>query len=78
MPKPENVRITIFESFINWADAPCGKKSSLLHTLHSLVRIFLITFREFGENELNIRASALTFTILLSLVPMLAMSTAVV
>ena len=78
MPKPENVRITIFGSLINWADAPCSKKSSLLHTLHSLVRILLITFREFGKNELNIRASALTFTILLSLVPMLAMSTAVV
>jgi membrane protein len=48
------------------------------HTIHSLVRILLITVKEFGNNALNIRASALTYTILLSLVPMLAMSTAVV
>lgn len=78
MPKQENVRRTIFGSLFTWANAPCDKNSFLLHTLHSLTRILLITFKEFGKNELNIRASALTYTILLSLVPMLAMSTAVV
>ncbi len=78
MSKQKNVRKKMFESLISWANAPCGRKSSLFHTLHSLIRILLITFKEFGKNELNIRASALTFTILLSLVPMLAMSTAVV
>jgi len=78
MPKQENVRKSIFGSLTNWANEPCDKNSFLLHTLHSLVRVLLITFKEFGKNELNIRASALTYTILLSLIPMLAMSTAVV
>ncbi len=43
-----------------------------------LLRIFVITVREFRKNDLSLRADALTFAILLSLVPILAMSTAVV
>ncbi len=50
----------------------------MLHAFHTFFRIILITAKEFNSNELNIRASALTYTILLSLVPMLAMSTAVI
>ncbi len=68
----------IIDRLINWADAPCQDTSFLLKKTHILIRIFLITFKEFANNFLNIRASALTYTILLSLVPMLAMSTAVI
>ncbi len=62
---------------IDWANAPVSGDSLFLQKLHSLIRIVFITAKEFSRNELNIRASALTYTILLSLVPMLAMSTAV-
>jgi membrane protein len=63
---------------VNWANVSYAKESFLLQKLHSFVRIILITAKEFNSNELNIRASALTYTIILSMVPMLAMSTAVV
>jgi membrane protein len=62
---------------LNWANTPLHDGSYVLKKLHTVFRIFLITFKEFTSNELNIRASALTYTILLSLVPMLALSTAV-
>ena len=48
------------------------------HKLVQLVRAILITAKEFQTNNLSLRAGALTYTILLSLVPILAMSTAVV
>ncbi len=57
---------------INGNNFPLPKK-----LLHIFIRIFLITITEFKKNDLSVRASALTYTILLSLVPMLAMSTAV-
>lgn len=63
---------------LTWANqsntAPAGPKQAL----HTFVRVLLITAREFRKNELSLRASALTYTILLFLVPMLAMSTALV
>ncbi len=62
---------------IDWANAPVSGDFLLLKKLHSLIRIVFITGKEFSRNELNLRASALTYTILLSLVPMLAMSTAI-
>lgn len=61
-----------------WANVPYTENSFLQQKLHIFVRIILITVKEFRNNELNIRASALTYTIILSLVPMLAMSTAVI
>lgn len=78
MPQHETKKISLSERLIQWANSPCHNNSFLLSKIHSLVRILIITFKEFGHNALNIRASALTYTILLSLVPMLAMSTAVV
>ncbi len=62
---------------IDWANAPVSGNSLLLQKLHSVIRVVFITAKEFSRNELNIRASALTYTILLSLVPILAMSTAI-
>lgn len=62
---------------VSWADQPSGAPGPQ-QALHTFVRVLLITASEFRRNELSLRASALTYTILLSLVPMLAMSTALV
>ncbi len=75
MPKKKT---SIAGRLTHWANEPYAKNSFLLQKLHTLLRILLITIKEFSSNELNIRASALTYTIILSLVPMLAMSTAVI
>ncbi len=63
---------------VTWADRKHTHHSFWLRFLHALLRVLLITVKEYKNNELSLRASALTYTILLSLVPMLAMSTAVV
>lgn len=73
-----NKATLITERLINWANKPHREDSFILRKVHSLTRIILITIKEFSRNSLTVRASALTYTILLSLVPMLAMSTAVV
>ncbi|MDR0476584.1 MAG: YihY/virulence factor BrkB family protein [Desulfobulbaceae bacterium] len=61
----------------SWAAAepPSGSGSRL--ALWWLLRTIVICRREAASNFLTIRASALTFTVLLSLVPALAISTAV-
>ncbi|GEM_PF-4423837 len=46
--------------------------------LHLVVRLIPITAAEFLGNALSLRSAALTYTVLLSLVPILAMSTALV
>ncbi len=61
-----------------WADRPLEAGSRLSRLGHALVRIILITISEFRKNDLSLRSGALTYTVLLSLVPILAMSTAVV
>jgi len=61
-----------------WADKPITGANVFLVITHTFVRVLLISLHEFKNNNLALRSSALTYTILLSLVPMLAMSTAVV
>lgn len=61
-----------------WADRPVTDCSLVTSAVHYLLRIILITVAEFKNSNLSLRSSALTYTILLSLVPMLALSTAVV
>lgn len=64
---------------IKWAEKQTADDAPVVHRIaHSLCRIVLITIQEFRKNELSLRAAALTFTVMLSLVPILAMSTAVV
>lgn len=63
---------------LRWADSRDDSRNLFITVLHSFVRILLITFKEFIKNDLPLRSAALTYTILLSLVPVLAMSTAVV
>ncbi len=66
------------EKIGQWADSPPDSNFFALQWLHTLLRIALITFREMETNRLSIRSGALTYALLLSMVPMLAMSTAVV
>jgi len=67
-----------YSSLRLWADRPVGEKSFVTAIFHYLLRLFFITITEFKNGQLSLRSSALTYTILLSLVPMLAMSTAAV
>lgn len=66
------------ETLAAWTDAPCTSAFPPFRWLHSLLRIVIITFKEASVNRLSLRSGALTYTILLSMVPMLAMSTAVI
>ncbi len=65
-------------AFLHWLDQARPGQPRPVEWLRVLLRIVIITVREFRKNDLSLRADALTFTILLSLVPILAMSTAVV
>ncbi len=62
----------------SWADSNPPSASFLQKKMRGAVRLILITIKEFGANNLSLRSAALTYTVLLSLVPVLAMSTAVV
>lgn len=61
-----------------WADRKILNPSMLQSAVRNLLRLILITIEEFKINDLSLRSSALTYTVLLALVPMLAMSTAVI
>jgi membrane protein len=65
-------------SLKTWADRQIAKPSPLPAVARHLVRLVLITAQEFKHNALSLRSGALTYTVLLSLVPILAISTAVV
>ena len=66
-----------YYSFLkSWADKEHIDASSGQKLLRFMVRLILITAAEFSNNALSLRAAALTYTVLLSLVPILAMSTA--
>jgi len=68
----------ISRRILSWADHTNGTPTGLTPLFRAFVRVILITAREFQQNELAVRAGALTYTILLSLVPLLAMSTSLV
>lgn len=61
-----------------WADGQKTGAASWQRLVHPVVRLILITAAEFSNNALSLRSAALTYTVLLSLVPILAMSTALV
>jgi membrane protein len=75
---PHPTKPSITSRILTWADQSSAAPTGLKPALRTFVRVLLITAREFRKNELSLRASALTYTILLFLVPMLAMSTALV
>ncbi len=78
MTSPQSSNFYKPRSLKRWADKPLTNSSHFTSAMHYLLRILLITVSEFKKNELSLRSSALTYIILLSLVPMLAMSTAIV
>ncbi len=60
-----------------WAFRINRGENRLVGVLRSWFRIFFIMLHEFSETSITLRASALTYSIVLSMVPILAMSTAV-
>ncbi len=61
-----------------WADNRDPGLNIFSKFFRTFVRVFLVLYAEFQKNDLSLRSAALTYTILLSLVPILAMSTAIV
>jgi len=78
MEHTENYRSHIWSTYLNWLARPQEKQQGPVNLLRYFLRLLLIIFRQFKGNDLSLRSSALTYAILLSMVPMLAMSTAVV
>ena len=60
-----------------WAFSPSISKNKPVAFFRRCLRILAIMYQEFFRTHLAIRASALTYTIILSLVPILALSTAI-
>ena len=63
--------------FSRWSFGYCPEEKKIIGRLRSLFRILLIMVHEFSNTHIALRASALTFSIILSMVPLLAMSTAI-
>lgn len=61
-----------------WAEQTPAADPRLLRLARLIVRFLDFSAGEFAANALSLRAAALTYTVLLSVVPILAMSTAVV
>ena len=67
-----------WEQFCSWVwRAPKKDENFPIKLLRGALRIIFIVFRESQNDKVTLRASALTFTVVLSLVPMLALGTAV-
>lgn len=60
-----------------WAFEYVPEEKKIIRLLRSLLRILLIMVYEFSNTNISLRASALTFSVMLSMVPLLAMSTAI-
>ena len=60
-----------------WAFAHRPEERQLTAAVRSALRVLIIMIQEFFNSNVSLRASALTFSIILSMVPMLAMSTAI-
>ena len=60
-----------------WAFAHHPEEGQVKAALRSSLRVLVIMVQEFFNTKISLRASALTFTIILSMVPLLAMSTAI-
>jgi len=76
---PLGEKITrLWQKFCDWVwQTPKPGEGSGPGMLRGLLRIIFIVVREFQDDRITLRASALTFTVVLSLVPMLALGTAV-
>jgi membrane protein len=74
----QNQLTRAWSSYLNWLDDRQSVKRGPLALLRYFLRLLYITVHQFRANDLSLRSGALTYTILLSMVPMLAMSTAVI
>lgn len=68
-------RLSRFSAWV-WEEAPAADNRAV-RFLRAVCRVSCIVAREFGRDRIPLRASALTFTVILSLVPILALGTAV-
>jgi len=66
-----------FERLGAWIWAPAPEEGLIKSFLRALLRVVIIVFQEFLKDKIPLRASALTFIVFLSMVPMLALGTAV-
>lgn len=67
-----------WDKFCTWVwQKPTESENAAVGFLRAALRIIFIVFRESQNDRVTLRASALTFTVVLSLVPMLALGTAV-
>lgn len=66
-----------WNGFQRWLDRK-DDSNKFVAALRYLLRLIVISLQQFQRNDLSLRSGALTYAILLSMVPMLAMSTAVV
>ncbi len=62
---------------VQWAFTLRRDESVPMQMMRCCLRICIIMYREFFKTNISLRASALTYSIILSMVPLLAMSTAV-
>ena len=70
--------VLLKKSLVDWIwSPPAVAANKLLVMLQAILRMHFIVFREMGRDRISLRASALTYTIVLSLVPTLALGTAV-
>jgi len=71
-------KLNFLKGAIRWADNSTEALPRWQQSPHFLFRLLCIVFKELQKNDLSLRSGALTYTILLSLVPLLAFSTAAV
>lgn len=71
------MNIQLVATIKNWAFTKTTIESPLQRQIRLAVRIILILIHVFFKTNISLRASALTYSIILALVPMLAMSTAI-
>jgi membrane protein len=65
-------------SLVAWVwSTPEPDEQQWLKLIRMIIRILLIVFQEFQRDFITLRASALTYPVVLSLVPMLALGTAI-
>ncbi len=67
----------MYDNLQAWAFALVEKELIFRRTVRTTIRVILILYHVFAKVDIPLRASALTFSIVLAMVPMLALSTAV-
>ncbi len=72
-----STRIPRSQCVHRWAFSPSPSTNRAVGFLRLCLRILLIMYQEFFRTHLAIRASALTYSIILSVVPILALSTSI-